>query len=209
MNIFYLHRIPKIAATLHADYHVGKMLMEACQLLATAHLLPDVEGYFQMLPQQRLELDLLPYTHTHINHPCAIWVRSSIYNYHWLLQLGLALAEEFCYRFNKPHKTERIIKWFQKNEHTTFISPSLQPTHPVLAMPIEYRSTDTIESYQRYYNENKQGWWHKSKLKDGRIKAKWFPATWTKRDIPTWFVRKPAPTKPKYHADIVVYAQAS
>lgn len=205
MNIFYLHRIPKIAAMLHADYHVGKMLMEACQLLATAHLLPDVEGYFQMLPPERLELDLLPYTHTHINHPCAIWVRTSIHNYHWLLQLGLALAEEFRHRFGKPHESERVIKWFQDNEHLSFV-PRIAPTKPVLAMPEECQLDDEVESYKLYYNEDKQGWWHKSKLKDGRIKAKWFPATWTKRDMPTWFVRKPAPAKPKYHADIIVYA---
>jgi len=205
MNIFYLHQIPEIAATLHADHHVGKMLMEACQLLATAHLLPDVDGYSKMLPERRLELDILPYTHTHINHPCALWVRSSIYNYHWLLQLGLALAEEFRYRFGKPHETEKVIGWFQKNEHMTFTDRSLPPTTPTLAMPAMYHKADRVEAYRLYYNEDKQGWWHKSKLKDGKVKAKWFPSTWTKRDMPEWFTRKPAPSKPLFHADIVTY----
>jgi hypothetical protein len=35
-----------------------------------------VDGYDEITPQQRLAADLLPYNHTHVNHPCAIWVRS-------------------------------------------------------------------------------------------------------------------------------------
>jgi hypothetical protein len=52
------------------------MPIEACQLLATAHIKPPVDGYDEITPQQRLAADLLPYNHTHVNHPCAIWVRS-------------------------------------------------------------------------------------------------------------------------------------
>jgi len=190
---------------MQANHHVIKMPTETCQLLATAHILPDVPYYHKMSPKERLELDLLPYTHTHNNHICAVWVRQSIHNYHWLLQLGQALVEEFEYRFNKPHEAKNVLNWLKDNEHLA-ISSRRPPTKHVLAMPEEYYNENPITAYRLYYNEDKQGWWHKSKLKDGRIKAKWFPSTWTKRDVPHWFVRKPAPIKPSYHADIVTYA---
>lgn len=76
MNLFRLDDDPPKAAKLHADHHVRKMPIEACQLLATAHIKPPVDGYDEITPQQRLAADLLPYNHTHVNHPCAIWVRS-------------------------------------------------------------------------------------------------------------------------------------
>lgn len=76
MNFFRLDDDPPKAAKLHTDHHVRKMPIEACQLLATAHIKPPVDGYDEITPQQRLAADLLPYNHTHVNHPCAIWVRS-------------------------------------------------------------------------------------------------------------------------------------
>ena len=67
MNIFALDRDPRKAARGLQDLHVGKMLIEACQLLCSAH-----------------PLDAAPYRRTHFNHPCAVWTRASLSNYRWL-----------------------------------------------------------------------------------------------------------------------------
>lgn len=45
MNFFRLDDDPSKAAKLHADHHVRKMPIEACQLLATAHIKPQVLVY--------------------------------------------------------------------------------------------------------------------------------------------------------------------
>ena len=56
MNIFVLSKNPQIAAHLHCDKHVVKMILETAQLLYSAH--PVIPG---------------GYKRTHVNHPCAVW----------------------------------------------------------------------------------------------------------------------------------------
>ena len=41
MNIFYLHKDPKICAEQHLDKHVVKMLIEYAQLMSTAQRMLD------------------------------------------------------------------------------------------------------------------------------------------------------------------------
>ena len=41
MNIFYLHKDPKVCAEQHLDKHVVKMLIEYAQLMSTAHRMLD------------------------------------------------------------------------------------------------------------------------------------------------------------------------
>ena len=41
MNVFYLHEDPKICATMHADKHVVKMIVEYGQMMSTAHRVLD------------------------------------------------------------------------------------------------------------------------------------------------------------------------
>ena len=41
MNIFFLHQNPKIAAQMHCDKHVVKMVLEYAQILSTAHRVID------------------------------------------------------------------------------------------------------------------------------------------------------------------------
>ena len=63
MNLFYLDKDLKVNAESHVDKHVGKMIMEAVQLVCTAFHLQDIEA---------------PYKKTHPNHPSAIWTRNSM-----------------------------------------------------------------------------------------------------------------------------------
>ena len=41
MNIFYLHKDPKVAAEMSCDKHVVKMILESAQLLSTCHRVQD------------------------------------------------------------------------------------------------------------------------------------------------------------------------
>ena len=138
MNVFFLHHAPSIAASMHCDKHVGKMLIESCQLLATAHHEYD-NGH------------AVSYRPTHKNHPSAIWVRQSRLHYMWVSDLALGLGREFMLRYRHDHKSRRILI-----DELLYPPPSMAKlphlwSPPPLAMPDEYKSSDPIESYRRYY----------------------------------------------------------
>ena len=139
MNVFYLHHLPRIAATYHCDKHVGKMLIESCQLLATAHHHFD-NG------------DKVSYRPTHANHPSAVWVRASRLHYDWVAELAQGLGREFYWRYGqKHHKSSLVLR-----DELMYAPPAMRDlpllwSPPTLAMPDEYKSNDHIESYRRYY----------------------------------------------------------
>lgn len=61
MNIFALHDEPKIAAQMHLDKHVVKMIIEYAQLLSTAHRLIDGRELKLELPTGKTQkLNILP-----------------------------------------------------------------------------------------------------------------------------------------------------
>ena len=69
MNIFYLHKDPRICAQMYCDKHVVKMIIESAQMLCTTHHILGAAA---------------PYKKIHVNHPCTVWTRESIDNYNWL-----------------------------------------------------------------------------------------------------------------------------
>ena len=137
MNIFFLSLNPTEAARLHCDKHVVKMILETAQLLYTAHWV-----YESPLPEAA-------YRKTHPNHPSARWVRESLVNYRWLCSLGIALCEEYTYRYGKVHKTEHHLRWLTANTPTNLVDVGW--TLPRLAMPDEYKDKDPVVAYRRYY----------------------------------------------------------
>lgn len=147
MNIFFLSRNSKKCAKYHANVHVIKMILETAQLLFSAHhiadssLLPDCE-------KQGLKI----YKKTHVNHPCAKWVRSSKANYYWLSELGMYLCYQYSDRYNKIHATEGIMTWLYHNV------PDLSDEdfeEPPQVVPEEYKGENTVQAYRKYYMEVK------------------------------------------------------
>ena len=138
MNIFYLHPVAQIAATMHCDKHVGKMLIESCQLLATAH-----HHYGNGAN--------VTYKPTHKNHPSAVWVRQSVLHYNYLVDLACGLGAEFYKRYGKRHKSHEVLVaellLAPKDMHNI---PYRWQTPP-LAMPDAYKSDNALASYRRYY----------------------------------------------------------
>lgn len=172
MNIFLLDLDPKKAAQAHADKHVVKMLLEACQLLYTAHwafAYPNLLEYkapihlsvaqkalpvpesLHSAPTSLTRPDEPGFRPCHIHHPCAVWVRQSIDNYHFTACLAIELAEEFKYRYPKKgaHECEKHAHWLLWNPPTTI--PLCSRTPFVLAMDNQYKKEDPVEAYRNYY----------------------------------------------------------
>ena len=154
MNVFYLDSNPLFAARYHNDKHCVKMIVESCQLLSTA------------LREHGVIDDRL-YKSTHKNHPSAIWARSSVHNYSWLISLTGYLLLEYTIRYGKEHKcTEKLdvfIEYIDKIPYGEF-------TVPPQCMPDECKCDDTVQAYRNYYMKHK------------RHIAQW------KTNTPEWFV---------------------
>lgn len=131
MNIFFLHRNPKKCAKWHVDRHCVKMILETAQLLCSAIWVFGKDA---------------PYKLTHKNHPCAIWTRSCKENWLWLKELGIALCEEYTFRYEKKHKTYDVIMSLECPE-----LPEKDFFDPPQAMDVKYKKEDTIEAYRNLY----------------------------------------------------------
>ena len=141
MNIFYLHPEAKIAAQMHCDKHVVKMLLETSQLLCTAHRELDDNSFAD---------DAGLYKIAHKNHPSAKWVRESRENYRWTHSLLVALCEEYTLRYGKTHKTQRlgIVGSLHRCPDNIL---SVAFTDPPQCMPPEFHCDNPVKAYRDYY----------------------------------------------------------
>jgi len=157
MNIFILDKNPRIAAQMHCDKHVPKMILETAQMLSTAHHVYDT-------PQASLV-----YKQAHLNHPCTIWVRESVDNYGWAYELFRELNNEFVARRGKTH-----LSWVKLGQILAQTPPlplcGLTPF--AQAMPDEYKQEDAVEAYRAYYRGDKARF------------AKW---DWPTAQTPSWW----------------------
>ena len=119
MNIFYLHEDPEISAKMHCDKHVVKMIIEYAQLMSTAHRILDGDEYEGKTkigrrirrwkhPNKNIENTI--YKASHINHPSAVWARTSVANYVWLYNLFEKLCDEYTFRYGKTHASITKLK---------------------------------------------------------------------------------------------------
>jgi hypothetical protein len=177
MNIFYLHKDPKICAEMHLDKHCTKMLIEYAQLMSTAHRVLDGIKYTgksktgRKVTRYKLENnneENTVYKACHINHPSNVWARDNTYNYNWLYQMWSCLHEEFKVRYGKDHKSYVVLKDLLRDPPKNI--PLNIPFHqPTQAMPDDVKNKDSITAYRNYY-----------------IKYKNSFATW-KTNIPKWY----------------------
>lgn len=154
MNIFVLDNDPHIAASQHCDKHVVKMILESVQMLSTVRVRYGASA---------------PYKPCHKHHPCTLWVGASRDNYIWLVELALALGDEFKKRYGKTHLS--IIRLMEILDPPRGI-PDIGLTEFVQAMPDAYkRPADAVEAYRTYYINDKARF-----------------ATWTRgASVPDWW----------------------
>lgn len=181
MNLFFLDRDLDKCAEYHIDKHVGKMQLEAAQLLTTTVWVDKHLGYIpRKLTSEELGVinefkraepsiehrSFTRYLPTHINHPSAIWVRSSLEHFYWATNYVNALNAETLYRGNKSHASCA--------EANKLPIPSRLPNigweDPTLAMPDKLKSSDHIQSYRMFYQLDK-----------------WPFASWKVRGKPYWW----------------------
>lgn len=162
MNIFVLSKILKYCAIYLPDKHVVKMILEYAQLLSTAHHVLSTEG---KKPPEGI------YRKTHVNHPCAIWVRKSDKNYTWLYNLWILTLKEYTFRFKKIHASSRLISVLKNLPPKIPITSKRTPF--AQAMPENYRKSlsKTVDAYRNYFIGAKS---HLAKWKPPRSKPYWW-----------------------------------
>jgi len=166
MNLFILSIIQREIAQYMMDKHVSKILLEAVQMLCSAKriLSPDDEINDRI------------YKLAHKNHPVTIWCRKSKANFIWTLDLVEELHNEWRFRYGHPetkfHKSYLVALLLRENmpNDAAFEVEGLTPF--ALAMPVQYKTEDAVESYRNYYmSEEKQkiASWNKR-----REKPEWY-----------------------------------
>lgn len=130
MNVFVVDTNPVIAAQMLCDKHVIKQTLETAQILST------IAGG--------------PYKPTHQKHPCVLWAGQNRTNFNWLCKHGMALAHEYTRRYGKRHKSQDVIEriaWgFDAERLPVGISEFVQ------CMPDQYRDSDPVRAYRKYYH---------------------------------------------------------
>lgn len=161
MNIFILDSDTEKCARAHCDKHVGKMILESCQLLSTAHHVLDGKEALRGL-----------YAQTHTNHPCAVWTRETTMNYLWLLSLTKHLSEEFTRRFNKVHLSWRkLCNLVSQPPRRMLVNKTWHMTDHPLCMPDQYKiEGNPVQSYRDYYLHEKKHF-----------------AEWKYSEVPEWW----------------------
>ena len=188
MNIFILDEDPRIAASMHCDKHVPKMVLESAQMLSTAHRMLDgvetkrrsrsgktMSKYFMLSDVREHHL----YNAVHFNHPCSVWTRESTQNYLWHYELFIALCDEYTKRYGKLHLTDRSLREYLKPTPNNI--PDIDMTPFRLAMksnPECMNESAPVESYRKFY----------------MTKQERFKMEWKNAQTPYWFQTCPTTT---------------
>ena len=101
MNIFALHPNPAIAASMHCNNHLHKMILESAQMLSTM--------FHHNFPEET-NIRALIYKPAYENHPCTKWVSNSLYNASWLIRLCYELQDIRYSVGCEEHSSMQIIK---------------------------------------------------------------------------------------------------
>lgn len=172
MQLFILDKDPIKAAAYHFNSHVVKIPTEVAQLLSFVLWILEPEKAY-LWYEKRL---IYKVSKSYSKHPCTLWIMESRANYRWACVYGLALCAEYWRRYgvdkNHHHKAEDVI-WFAFTQIPSSLPPySLTPFKQ--AIPIEFQSSNAIESYRMYYRSSQKAHLRK----------------WGKRrEIPEWFYK--------------------
>ena len=173
MNIFFLHKFPSKAAEYLCDKHIPKMLLESCQMLSTAvqqhkKNLPWPLPFYRHHPVWK-NVDNL-YKEAYPNHPMTKWVGLNHGNFKWTLENAIFIEQEYYKRFNKYHKSRRIITLIFQNNYMDCI-PEGDFTDPPQCMPDQYKDNDYVTAYRNYYKGEKE---YFAKWEKGRQQPEWW-----------------------------------
>ena len=168
MNIFVTDPAPVKCAQVLPDKHVVKMPLETCQMLAI--VCSDKWGHGYGVLHKK---DGTPYNTdkgAFRNHPCTVWANLSNINAWWLVAHGMALCEEYTYRYGKVHSCEKTILEAGNLIPFTMIRPS----EFIRAMPDEFKHNTSIDTFTAYKNYiSSKPWVASNYLRDESRKPDW------------------------------------
>ena len=163
MNIFRLHDDPEIAAAMHCDKHVVKMILETAQMLSTAWRMTDSDSEYADKHGM--------YKSAHKNHPSTVWVRHGIFTYIWTRRLFGHLCQEYTHRYGKHHASERLHEAFVDDVPYQTSIVKFPISFPQ-CMPDEYKvEDDPVQAYRNYYKGEKA---YFAKWNKGRASPEWW-----------------------------------
>lgn len=147
------------------------MVLEYCQLLSTCHSVTNPDNY--VVTGEKRERIATLYGQqvcrpSHVNHPCALWLRESDSNYDWLHTLACCLSDEYTKRYKRRHCNDAMLRG------PLAVVPGALPvgslTEHVQCMPEVYRQPcDPVLGYRLFY-----------------IGCKMHFARWRHSSRPTW-----------------------
>lgn len=162
MNIFVLDESPVVSAQMMCDKHIPKMIVEAAQMLSTAHRMLD--GHMEKRPSKSGKVMVKYYVHpnsnlentlykaVHHGHPCTVWTMETAENYKWHYDHFVALCQEFEYRFGKKHATTEKLTEALRSPPVNIKSGMMTPFAKAMKHYPECIVEDAIESYRNYYH---------------------------------------------------------
>lgn len=154
MNIFILDRDITRNVHYHCDKHVVKMCLEYAQLIDCVNACAKQPHFYKT---------------THVNHPCAVWARTSLENYQYLMELAFCLGEEYEHRYGKVHKSIKDVVMKHPLE-LDLPRIGLTPFAKCVTYDELKKIPDVVDAYRQFYIQYKSHF-----------------AKWTKREIPDWF----------------------
>ena len=183
MNIFWLDEDLEKAAQYHNDRHLNKMLTESVQILCTA-LAKHCKLRRWEHPKYLEMYNQVPYKPTHPGHPVVVWAGFCTGNFKQLTLLATKLANEWEYRFNKPHKSgdrlRELLVLTRLNSELPF-DDHIASRPPMCAKEwfTPDPSADIVSNYREYYREMIPVW---------AAKPKPLYYTYTNREVPVWLL---------------------
>lgn len=181
MNIFVLDESPVVSAQMMCDKHIPKMILEAAQMLSTAHRM--IDGHMERRPSKSGKTNVQYWVHpsdnfeevlyksVHRGHPCTVWTMESKANYEWHYEHFQALCAEFELRFKKKHLTDEKLSEALRTPPDNIADKGLTPFAQAMShYPDCIVEGDAVAAYRKYYHTAKDF----AKWAKGRAAPSWW-----------------------------------
>lgn len=156
MNIFFLSLDPSEIAQMSCDQHVVKIQLEIVQMLYMAWHFSGQAGEIEKNAPFTKDGTRRGYRPAHPKHPMTMWVASSLENYMYACEIGIALTLEYTRRYGKVHTCAEHLVWLRDHYPSNFEKRRSETAYYSVegipeCMPEQYRQPSIVDAYQLYY----------------------------------------------------------